>query len=146
MDIKRILWPTDLSGNAEKAQDTVDSLAEKYQAEVHVLYVMEDPAIHEPWYGEFNSEHIERMQDWERERANQRLDEVCEKALKGCPAFFKEVALGDPAEEILNAVERVRADLVVMATRGRTGRFQFGGVTEKVVKNAPVPVLSVPAP
>lgn len=146
MDIKKILWPTDLSGNAEKAQETVDSLAEKYQAEVHVLYVMEDPAIHEPWYGEFNPEHIERIQDWERTQANQRLDEVCEKALKGCPAFFKEIALGDPAEEILNTIERKQADLVVMTTRGRSGRFQFGSVTEKVVKNAPVPVLSIPVP
>ena len=144
MEIKKILWPTDLSGNAEKAQETVDSLAGKYQAEVHVLYVMEDPAIHEPWYGDFDREHIEKIQAWEREKANKRLDEVCDKALKGCPAFFKEIALGDPAEEILKTAEREKVDLVVMTTRGRTGSFPFGSVAEKVVKNGSVPVLTVP--
>lgn len=144
MEIKKILWPTDLSGNAEKARETVESLADKYKAEVHVLYVMEDPAIHEPWYGEFNRAHIDKIQDWEREQANKRLDEVCEKSLKGCPAAFKKIALGDPAEEILKAAEAEKADLVVMATRGRSGRFQFGSVAEKVMKNSSAPVIIVP--
>lgn len=144
MEIKKILWPTDLSGNAEKAQGVVDSLADRYQAEVQVLYVMEDPAIHEPWYGEFDREHIERIQSWERDKAGKRLEEVCNKALKGCPNLHKEIALGDPAEEILKAADREKADLVVMTTRGRTGSFPFGSVTEKVVKNASVPVLTVP--
>jgi nucleotide-binding universal stress UspA family protein len=144
MDIKKILWPTDLSGNAEKAQETVDFLAETHQAEVHVLYVMEDPAIHEPWYGDFDPEHIEKIQAWERDKAQKRLDEVCSRALKGCTAFFKEIALGDPGEEILKVAEREKADLVVMTTRGRTGSFPFGSVAEKVVKNASVPVLTVP--
>ncbi|MCF8061913.1 MAG: universal stress protein [Deltaproteobacteria bacterium] len=144
MEIKKILWPTDLSGNAGKAQGAVDSLAEKYQAEVHVLYVMEDPAIHEPWYGDFDREHIEKIQAWEREQAKKRLDEVCDKALKGCSALFKEIALGDPAEEILKVIERENVDLVVMTARGRTGSFPFGSVTEKVVKNASIPVLTIP--
>jgi nucleotide-binding universal stress UspA family protein len=144
MEIKKILWPTDLSGNAEKAQETVDSLAEKYEAEVHVLYVMEDPAIHEPWYGDFTREHIERIQAWERDRANERLAEVCDKALKGCRNVSREIALGNPAEEILKFAERENIDLVVMTSRGRTGTFPFGSVTEKVVKNAPVPVFTVP--
>jgi len=144
MDIRKILWPTDLSGNAQEAQETVDALAEKHQAEVHVLYVMEDPAIHEPWYGDFDRDHIEKIQAWERDKAGQRLDDVCNRALKGCPAFFKKIALGDPAEEILKAAEREKVDLVVMTTRGRTGSFPFGSVAEKVVKNASIPVLTVP--
>lgn len=144
MEIKKILWPTDLSGNAEKAQETVRAMAQKHGAEVHLLYVMEDLGRHEPWYGDFNQEHIDKIQAWEREKAEKRLNELCETALKGCPAFFKEIALGDPAEEILKAVGKIGADAVILAAKGRTGRFAFGGVADKVVKNASVPVVTVP--
>lgn len=52
MEIKKILWPTDFSANAEKALGYVTSLGEKYQMDVHVLYVIEDLAHqNEPWYG-----------------------------------------------------------------------------------------------
>ena len=47
MDIKKILWPTDFSNIAEKALPHVKSLTEKYGAEVHVLYVIEDTAHHD---------------------------------------------------------------------------------------------------
>ena len=52
--------------------------------------------------------------------------------------------MGDPAHEILKAIDKEEIDLVVMATRGATGKFHYGSVTEKVVKNSPVPVLSIP--
>jgi nucleotide-binding universal stress UspA family protein len=34
--------------------------------------------------------------------------------------------------------------MVVMATRGAKAHFRFGSVAEKVVKNAPVPVVTIP--
>jgi nucleotide-binding universal stress UspA family protein len=34
--------------------------------------------------------------------------------------------------------------MVVLASHGRKGHFDFGSVAEKVVKNAPVPVVTVP--
>ena len=40
MEIKRILWPTDLSENAAKALPFVTLFSEKFQCEVHVLYVL----------------------------------------------------------------------------------------------------------
>ena len=49
MQVKKLLWPTDLSGNAAKALPYVTSLTEKYQTEVHLLYVIEDVAHHESW-------------------------------------------------------------------------------------------------
>ncbi|MEE9495794.1 MAG: universal stress protein, partial [Desulfobacterales bacterium] len=53
MEVKKILWPTDFSNSAEKALPYVTSLTQKYQAEIHVLYVIEDIAHHESWYGDF---------------------------------------------------------------------------------------------
>ena len=45
------------------------------------------------------------------------MEEVCEKDLAGCPMFYKHVAVGDPAEEILKAIEKEGVDVVVMATQ-----------------------------
>ncbi len=145
MEVKKILWPTDLSGNAEKALPLVTALSEKLQGEVHLLYVIEELALHEPWYGEFDSSHIDKIHDWERKKAEERLDWVCGEHLQGCPLYIKHMAIGDPADEILKIIPKEGIDMVVMAKRGRKGRFSFGSVTEKVVKNAPVPVSVVPS-
>jgi nucleotide-binding universal stress UspA family protein len=145
MDVKKILWPTDLSDNSEKALPVVRSLAQQYGSEIHLLYVIEELAVHEPWYGEFDSEHVEKIHAWEEKKARERLDRLCHDHLEGCPLFVKHVGIGDPAEEILNRISAEDIDMVVMANRGRKGRFDFGSVTEKVVKNAAVPVSVVPA-
>ena len=144
MEVKRILWPTDLSGIAEKALDYVTSLSEKYGSEVHVLYVIEQLALHEPWYGEFDDSRVEKIQEWEQKTAKKRLDEICESFLKGCPLYVKHTAVGDPAQEILRFIEKEKVDIVVMASHGKKGHFRFGGVADKVIRNSPVPVVTIP--
>lgn len=144
MEVKKILWPTDFSGSAEKALAFVTSFSEKYQTEVHVLYVIEQLAQHEPWYGEFGKDHIEKIQEWEQTTARKRLDEICEKTLKGCPLFVKHIAVGDPAQEILKLIGEETIGMVVMASHGKRGHFRFGGVAEKVIRNSPVPVVTIP--
>ena len=144
MPIKKILWPTDFSGSAQNALNYVQSLTEKYGAEVHVLYVIEDVAHHKDWYGQFEPGRIEKIIEWERNKANERLEAICSGYLSGCPLYVRHVAVGDPAQEILKLIEKEKIDLVVMSTTGVEGHFTFGGVTEKVVKHAPVPVVSVP--
>jgi nucleotide-binding universal stress UspA family protein len=54
---------------------------------------------------------------------------------------------GDPAREILNAVEETKPSLVVVGTRGRRGLTHalLGSVAEKVVRLSKVPVLTVHA-
>jgi nucleotide-binding universal stress UspA family protein len=145
MEVKKVLWPTDFSDNAAAALPYVESLSQKYQTEVHVLYVIEELGYHEPWYGEFDRSHIEKIHQWERETAEKRLDEICESHLKGCPLYIKQIAIGDPAQEIIRYIEKEKPDMVVMATHGRRGHFHFGSVAEKVVKTSPVPVVTIPA-
>jgi nucleotide-binding universal stress UspA family protein len=144
MEVRKILWPTDFSDNSEHALPYVTSLGEKYQTEVHVLYVIPELANHGPWYGEFDQSHIDKIHDWERKTAEKRLSEICDKYLDGCPLYVKHIAMGDPAEEILKLAEKEKVDMVVMASHGRKGHFHFGSVAEKVVKNAPVPTVTVP--
>jgi len=144
MEFRKILWPTDFSGNSEKALKYVQLLGEELHTEVHVLYVIEELGFHEPWYGEFDLSHIKKVHEWEEKKAEERLDEICHKHLEGCPLYIRHVAIGDPSEEILKLIEKEEVDMVVMASRGRKGKFPFGSVAEKIVKNSPVPVVTIP--
>jgi len=53
--------------------------------------------------------------------------------------------MGDPGIEALRVARRVRANLIVMATHGRKGfrRLILGSVAERVVREAPCPVLTI---
>ena len=66
MDVQRILWPTDFSENAAQALPVVTSLAQKYQAEVHILYVLKDYPAFGASYGDYDPADIEKMQEWEK--------------------------------------------------------------------------------
>jgi nucleotide-binding universal stress UspA family protein len=150
MEIKRILWPTDLSENSNAALPSVLSLAQQYGAEIHLLYVAEELAHFGSWYGEIEPSApelspavFEELHKWELPRAEKRMQEICENELVGCPMFVKHAVVGDPTQEILKTIEKEGIDVVVMATKGKKGEFDFGSVAEKVVKNSPVPVWSV---
>jgi nucleotide-binding universal stress UspA family protein len=143
-NIHKILWATDLSENSAKALPLVSLLAEKHQAEVHVVYVLEEMGRFGAWYGDFERSELDRLQEIERNEAEERLEAICEDHLKGCPLYVRHTAVGDPAAEILEAIYREKVDMVVLATKGRGGTFPFGGVSEKIVKHSPVPVLVVP--
>ncbi|MBW1790600.1 MAG: universal stress protein [Deltaproteobacteria bacterium] len=145
MKINKILWPTDFSGSARQALDYVKSLTGKYQAEVHVMYVIEDIAHHKGWYGDFEKDRVDKIVEWEEKKAKERLEQICSEYLEGCPLYIKHVALGDPAQEILKFIDKEKVDLVVMSTKGTGGYFTFGSVAEKIVKNSKAPVVTVPS-
>jgi nucleotide-binding universal stress UspA family protein len=144
MEVKKVLWPTDFSSSAEKALPYVTDLTIKYQAEIHVLYVIEDIAHHESWYGDFDKTHVTKLMNWADKSAQKRLEQICEKYLEGCPLYIKHIAVGDPAQEILKLIDKEKVDLIVMASRGAQGHFGFGSVAEKVLRNSPVPVTLIP--
>lgn len=144
MEVNKVLWPTDFSSSAEKALPYVTDITQKYGAEIHVLYVIEDIAHHESWYGDFDKSKVDKLMEWADKSARKRLNQVCEKYLNSCPLYVKHIAVGDPAQEILKLIEKEKVDLVVMASNGAKGNFRFGSVTEKVLKNSPVPVTTIP--
>ena len=144
MEVNKVLWPTDFSSSAEKALPYVTDLTQKYGAEIHVLYVIEDIAHHESWYGDFDKAKIDKLMEWADKSAKKRLEQVCEKYLNSCPLYIKHIAVGDPAQEILKLIETEGVDLVVMASSGQQGNYRVGSVTDKVVRNSTVPVTTVP--
>jgi nucleotide-binding universal stress UspA family protein len=144
MKVQRILWPTDFSENAAKALPYVQSLSEKYQTEVHVLYVLKDYGQWGASYGEHHPGDYEKMHQWEKEMAEKRLDEICQKFLESCPLYIKHIAVGEPAEEILKLVAKEKVDMVVMASQGEEGHFDVGSVAQKLIQCLAIPVVTIP--
>ena len=144
MEIRKILWPTDFSENAAAALPMVTSLAAKYEAEIHILYVLKDyPAVGAS-YGEYDPNDYAKMKQWEQKFADSRLDEICEKFLNACPLYIRHISVGDPAKEILKLIASEGIDMVVMASRGSESHFDFGSVADRVIKCTDKPTVIVP--
>jgi nucleotide-binding universal stress UspA family protein len=144
MEIQRILWPTDFSENAASALPLVTSLSQKYQAEVHILYVLKDYPAFGASYGEYDPDDYLKMKEWEKKTAEDRLDEICEKFLNACPLFIRHISVGDPAKEILKLIKEEEIDIVIMASRGSESHFDFGSVADRVIKCTSTPTVIIP--
>jgi nucleotide-binding universal stress UspA family protein len=72
-----------------------------------------------------------------------RLRDLVPEAFRG--TWDVEIAVGHPADTIVRLARERNADLIVMATHGRTGlgHAVLGSVAEKVIRRAPCPVLTV---
>jgi nucleotide-binding universal stress UspA family protein len=146
MKVRTILWPTDLSKSSLKAAPHVNSLAEKYQAKVIVIYVGVDLTSMGQSYGYPNEEHLKHFQEFELQQAKKKLQTMCDADLKACPMFEMRLLQGDPAAEILKAIKKEKADMLVLSTHGRSADDldaaspEFGSVARKVLAGAKVPV------
>lgn len=148
MEFKKILWPNDFSVNSSQALPFITSLTEKYEAEIHLLYVVEDVRQFDHIYGNANPQFLDEFQKKIIDSGTKLQEQICETKLDSCPSYRKHIVVGDPAREVLNMIKAENIDLVVMATHGHgssdeTKTFHIGSVTEKVVKNSPVPVLTI---
>lgn len=145
MEVKRILWPTDFSENSAKALPWLIDLADKYGAEILALNVTEPVNRYVVLADLTSGGEAKRIYERAREYSVNKLYEICSEHLEKCRLMDKRVVTGDPAEEILKAIEKENIDLVVIATRGYSGikRWAYGSVTERVVTLSPVPVLTV---
>ncbi|MCL5024295.1 MAG: universal stress protein [Nitrospirae bacterium] len=126
MEIRKILWPTDLSANAAYALPYVSSLGEKYQAEVHLLFVVEDVHQFDHFYGDASPAFLREFQEKLVRKGEEYLSTVCTNILSGCPLYKRHITAGDPAREILKYAGGEKVDLIVMATHGH-GEERRGG-------------------
>ncbi len=141
MEIKTILWPTDLSTNSLKAGPHVADLARKHDAAVILLYVAVDLCRLFPAYGNYPSvELLNNFRDWEIGKARKRLERLCEEELKACPFLRLRLVTGEPAEEILKMADQEEADLIVITRRGEGRDSGFGHIARQVIEAATVPV------
>lgn len=138
---QRILVPTDGSvGTAHVALQAID-LAEQYGATVHVLHVVDEDLRSQ--FGELTGlgEELES-------RGQQAIERIERMARAHGVAVETALEEGDPATTISTYADGIGADLIVMGTHGRSGvrRRLIGSVTDRVVREAPCPVLTVGLP
>lgn len=142
--IKNLLWPNDFSKCSKAALPHVISLAKQYDAVVHVVYIAEDLAHHEPWYGEFDASRIERVMKNGIKKAHERQQDFCRKHMENFSKHITHIEIGDPARKILEFIDSENIDMVVMCRKGKTGHFDMGGVAQKIAVSSPVPVVIAP--
>ena len=139
----KILFPTDLSEVSPKIAPWVLDFAERYDAEVHLLFVARNLEYLSGVYVPVVS--ISNLEAEVIKGAEAKMDEFSNAYFKGYRAMKTKVVLGDGAEEILKYGETEKIDLIIIGTHGRKGidRILFGSVAEKVIKMSSVPVLSI---
>ncbi len=143
VEIKKILFPCDLTENSPKILNYVLSVSEKYNSMIYLLHVIQD--LHK-WSVVFVP--VPSLTAFEKEAmegAKKAMDRLCEENLQSFSNYERKIVPGDPALEILKAIESEDIDLVIMGTHGRK-RLEhtiFGSVAENVVKKSPVPVLTI---
>jgi nucleotide-binding universal stress UspA family protein len=136
---EHILLPTDGSEASLAAFDHALDLAERFGAAIDVLYVVDTDAL--PL-----DAHSQTVFEAADQAARRTVADIVDRAeQRGFERVTGEVREGSPTEVILDRADDPEVDLVVMGTHARTGveRYLLGSVTERVVRTAPVPVLTV---
>jgi len=145
IDLKTILVPSDFSECSDAAIRYGLELARRFDAKLHLLHVVQDPAT-QPWAAEgFALPLVETIEQW-RKDARLRLAAAVPPADAARVTCASSVAT--PTEEILRYASANAVDLIVMGTHGRGGvsHILLGSITEKIVRRAPCPVLTVRRP
>jgi nucleotide-binding universal stress UspA family protein len=134
-----ILFPTDGSEATTDAAAHAFSHAERYDATIHVLSVVELSS----GLGTAGRDE-EELDRRKRERTAAAEQLVEEHAPESVDATIAD-EFGSPARVITTYATEVGADLAVMSTRARggAGRVIFGSVTEQVIQAGETPVLAV---
>lgn len=145
MVFDHILLATDLSGASEHALGVAAELTRAHGGGLTVLHVYEAtasaladtaPAVAErTWPG--------------GRRARRALDDVVHRLRARGLQADGALRFGTVAEEIVDVAHRQDIDLIVMGAgrrRGGIARVWYGSVADRVVRDATVPVLAVPAP
>ena len=137
---QRVLVPTDFSPGAVRALTL--ARAAFPQARLKLLHVLDTRPMAVPDLTTGGVAPVMPTGDVQRELRQADLDHLVNAAEEG---EEYEMLSGDPVQGILMAARDWQADLIVMGTHGRRGveRFFLGSVTERVVRESPVPILTV---
>ena len=158
-EIKKILYPTDLSENARYAFGFAVSLANRYDAKITVLHVMDEissfaRSMVEEIVGEKRwTETIKEKETEVLSSLKTRLEEFCTDVLReepACPFMVDKtiVVSGHPVDQIVRYTAELEVDLVIMGSRGKGGLADvtLGSTSRRVIKRCTKPVLVVRLP
>jgi universal stress protein A len=146
LSVNKVLCPTDFSEPSLEALEKACAIAQHFSTEMLLVHVVTPiPVI--PIHVDPTSFNVPLYEKEREASAHQSLDKIVKQKI---PASIKARAMvyqGDPAVEIVRVASVEQVDVIVIATYGLTGwrKFIFGSVTEKVIRMASCPVLSLRA-
>jgi len=140
IDIKRILFPVDMSDEDRKAAPFVKAMADWFGSKIHLLYVQDDLL---PCYGAPDSvtaESIEIVEETKKQRRAEFEAFARSEFAERIPC--QTVEQGDAAHEIAAYAKKKDMNLIMMPTHGYGAfrRFLLGSVTAKVLHDVACPV------
>lgn len=140
--MKKILYATDFSENAEKAFPHALKLAQQHHASLIMLHVF---AIPTSW----DYPHTEDAKEMERQairEAEKALKALYARYAKGVEVHYMTKENSSVIKGILAIMKETAPDLLVLGTRGKSKWKEalFGSTTMALVKKSPVPVLAIP--
>ena len=144
IEIPAILAPTDFSAHSEQAVRYACGLAARLGSELHLLHILSEilPAGPDPILMPVMPPEYYRENE---ERAKETLGRLLEPAWGAPRAVVTAVRWGSPVEAIVAYALDHHVDLIVIATHGRAGlsHVLLGSVAERIVREAPCPVLTL---
>ena len=142
---KRILVPVDFSSDSLDALAYAREFATAFDAEMVLLYVVEPIYYATPADMYVVNTNVATLLEEQRRAAEEQFARMVEKQASGGPRLRPMIKTGTASEVIAECARAERADLIILATHGRTGlaHMLMGSVAEKVVRTAPCPVLTV---
>ncbi|ELY52203.1 universal stress protein [Natronorubrum bangense] len=128
-----VLIPTDGSDGTRQSITHGLTIADRFDATIHALSIVPEGPL-----GTLQS-------DAATPAAHRAVDRIEAEASRGGAEAVTAVEQGVPHEEILEYADDHDIDMIIMGTQGRTGldRLLVGSVTERVVRMADVPVVTV---
>ncbi|MBS3760567.1 MAG: universal stress protein [Halodesulfurarchaeum sp.] len=135
---EQVLFPTDGSEGAAFAFDHILDLAARHDATICILNIVDTTQNRVLQMSDADIDALE--QD-----GNRIVREAADQAQQRGVDTITDVLQGEPYREIVDYAERHGFDLVAMPTHGRRGleRFLLGSTTDRVVRRADVPVLTI---
>jgi nucleotide-binding universal stress UspA family protein len=142
--ITRVLYPTDLSEASAHAAEWAAAVAGFYNASITALHVVSPILMAVPGLGTSLGGHSREETETEDLRRN--VAALFREPLTDGRQLDVLIDVGQPAQRILERAAGLPADLIVIGTHGVSGfeHLVLGSVTEKVVRKATCPVLTVP--
>jgi nucleotide-binding universal stress UspA family protein len=137
--MKKILVAHDGSKSSETALKKAVEIAEKFGSSVTVISV-----VPELYLTELMEMDRVRILETLTEEAKKVMNRIKTKTVASRPVKTI-ITQGSPAEEILAAAKKMKADLIVTGSHGRHGaqKFLLGSVSSKIVDHSPCTVLVV---
>ena len=144
LPVNKICCPTDFSEPSYEALKTANELAMHFSAELSVVHVVSPiPII--PLHDDPSSFNLPLYEKEMEHNAVNALSQIRRDKISNQIDCRTHVLQGNPAGRIVSFAKTEQMDIIVIATHGFTGwrKFMFGSVTERVIRMATCPVLSI---